>query len=111
MTTQQILAEERKGFKDALTVHRKMTGISQRCICAGLGILENEFHNMLTGFQSSIRNKGIADWDDFMSKTKAFQTKAEGMIEKLGVSGGKFSKAYILGYRTIEEIRRRYNIK
>lgn len=111
MNNQKTLAVERKSFKDDLTIHRKMTGISQRAICAGIGVFENEFHNMLTGFQSSVPKKNIVDWDDFTQKTEAFQNKALGMIKELGISGGKFSKAYILGYKSLADIRGYYGIK
>jgi hypothetical protein len=65
--TQQRVRKEREGFKNDLKVHCKVNMITQRTIATSLGITDQEFFNMLTGFQNSIPAKGIDSFDQFKS--------------------------------------------
>ena len=57
--------EERKPLKNKLKVYLKINGGCQKEIAKEMGITEQEFHNMLTGFQSSIPSKGIYNLEQF----------------------------------------------
>lgn len=62
------LRKERQSFKDKLKVHCKINMISQRSICDDLDITDQEFHNMLTGYQSSIPRKNILSFEQFQQE-------------------------------------------
>lgn len=62
------LRSERKEFKDNLKIYCRINRVTQREICAGIGICEQEFHNLLTGYQSSVPNKGIDSFSEFQQK-------------------------------------------
>lgn len=63
--TQLKLREEREQFKLSLKIHLKKNMISQRFICSDLNITDQEFHNMLTGYQSSIKRVNILSFQQF----------------------------------------------
>ena len=56
---------ERKQFKDNLKIYLRINRITQRSICDRIGVTEQEFHNMLTGYQSSIPTKNYYSFDQF----------------------------------------------
>jgi len=63
---QQIARYERKEFKNKLKIHCKVNRVSQRSLCDAIGITEQEFHNLLTGFQNSVPSKKIQSFEHFM---------------------------------------------
>ena len=70
--TQLLLRENRRAFKNRLKIYCKLNHISQRSISDHLGITEQEFHNMLTGYQSSIPTKGIDSFEEFKVNVEEF---------------------------------------
>ena len=70
--TQLSLRSERKEFKDRLKIHCRINRIPQRNISEHLGVTDQEFHNMLTGFQSSVPGKGVEGYEEFCKGVSEF---------------------------------------
>jgi hypothetical protein len=62
------LREERKDFKLKLKIYLRKKMISQRYLCDSLNISDQEFHNILTGYQSSVKHAGILSYESFVEK-------------------------------------------
>lgn len=62
------MQKEREPFKFDLKIYLKINKISQRALCNGMEVSEQEFYNMLNGFQDSIPSKNIDSFEDFQTK-------------------------------------------
>lgn len=59
---------ELKEFREKLTIYCRINRITYRSIASKIGITEQEFYNMLHGFQRSVKKKGVDDIVDFKQK-------------------------------------------
>lgn len=67
MTVQQELKKQRESFKRELKIYCRINKIAQRSIAEAIDISDQEFHNMLAGFQASVRHKQM-DFDSFKAQ-------------------------------------------
>jgi len=59
-----MINEERSIFKHKLKQYCKLNFISQRSIARKIGISDQEFHNMLVGFQNEVSHASL-NWERF----------------------------------------------
>lgn len=64
-TAQERRRENRKPLRDAIKYHLKINNLKQKDIAEKIGLNDQEFHNFLTGYQSSAPAKGIDTFEDF----------------------------------------------
>ena len=67
-TAQEERRLNRKPFRDTIKYHLKINKIKQKDIADALDLTNQEFHNLLTGYQSSAPGKGIDTFEDFKEK-------------------------------------------
>lgn len=67
-TTQEKRRSNRKSFRNGIKYHLKVNNIKQKDLAREMGLTDQEFHNFLTGYQSSAPAKGIDTFEDFKKK-------------------------------------------
>ena len=67
-TTQEKRRNNRKSLRNGIKYHLKVNNIKQKDIADKMGLTDQEFHNFLTGYQSSAPGKGIDTFEDFKKK-------------------------------------------
>lgn len=64
--------EERRNFRNSLKIYCKINEVNQKDIANSFEVTEQEFHNMLTGYQSSIPSKGILSFTEFENRVYSY---------------------------------------
>lgn len=64
-SNQKMRRDKRRPLRNRIKYHLKTNGIKQKDVAEVLGLTDQEFHNFLTGHQSSAPSKGILSFEQF----------------------------------------------